>query len=520
MRPGNQRKENPPKPVVLCILDGWGIGEPVSTNAIHVAKTPNLDKLESGYPTAVLDAAGEAVGLPAGQMGNSEVGHLNIGAGRIVYQDITRISKAIQDGSFFENGVLLRAISKAKKSGGAVHLIGLLSDGGVHSSWDHIIALLKLAKEKRVERLYFHAFLDGRDVPPRSALKYVDLLEGEMAKLGIGSIATVSGRYYAMDRDRRWDRTKLAFDALVYGKGDRAPDARSAILRSYDSGVTDEFVRPAVIAREGEAPATIKSGDSVIFFNFRNDRTRQLTRAITQEEFREFDRGPKRPRVFFVCMTLYDPAFNLPVAFPKPEITNTLSDVLAANGRRQLHIAETEKYAHVTFFFNGQVEEPKPGEERVLVPSPKVATYDMKPEMSAYEITDRVVDAIASTKFDFVVMNYANCDMVGHTGKLEAAIRAVEAVDECIGRVVHASLRAGGVVLVTGDHGNADRMVDLQTGQPHTAHTTDPVPFIAVCPGRRTMRKKGLLCDVAPTVLDIMGLAKPPEMTGESMFEI
>lgn len=520
MRPENQRNENPPRPVVLCILDGWGIGERDSTNAIHAARTPNLDKLEREYPTAVLDAAGEAVGLPAGQMGNSEVGHLNIGAGRIVYQDITRISKAIEDGSFFKNDVLLDAMNKAKKAGSALHLMGLLSDGGVHSSWDHIIALLRMAKDNRIDRLYFHAFLDGRDVPPQSALKYVDLLESEMAKLKVGSIATISGRYYAMDRDRRWERTKLAFDALVYGKGEVAPDARSAVLRSYEKGVSDEFVKPTVIARNGEPIGTIKTGDSVVFFNFRNDRTRQLTRAITQDDFQEFDRGPSRPRVFFVCVTLYDPAFNLPVAFPKPDIANTLADVLAANGRTQLHIAETEKYAHVTFFFNGQVEKPKPGEERILVPSPKVATYDMKPEMSAYEITDQVVEAIESSRFDFIVMNFANCDMVGHTGKLEAAIRAVEAVDECIGRVVHASLRSGGVVLVTADHGNADRMVDLQTGQPHTAHTTDPVPFIAVCPGRRALRRNGLLCDIAPTVLDLMEIPKSPEMTGESLFKI
>ncbi|MCL4499523.1 MAG: 2,3-bisphosphoglycerate-independent phosphoglycerate mutase [Chloroflexi bacterium] len=506
-----------PRPVVLCILDGWGLGEKNATNAVNAARTPNLDKLEADYPTTSLDAAGEAVGLPPGQMGNSEVGHLNIGAGRVVYQDITRISKAVKDGDFFHNEVLLDAVRRAKEGNRRLHLMGLLSDGGVHSSWDHVEALLKLAADSGVERLYFHAFLDGRDVPPRSALKYFSRLEEKMSQLGTGRVATVSGRYYAMDRDKRWERTKLAFDALTKGEGATASSAAEAVRQSYDDGVVDEFVKPTVILEEGNPVAEIERGDSVIFLNFRNDRTRQLTQAITQENFDGFDRGDW-PRVHFVCMTLYDPAFNLPVAFPKPRIINTLADVLAANGSRQLHIAETEKYAHVTFFFNGQVEQAKDREERILVPSPKVATYDMKPEMSAYEVTDKVVKEITEDGFDFVVMNYANCDMVGHTGKLDAAIGAVEAVDECVGRLVHAALSVGGAVFITADHGNADKMLDFETGQPHTAHTTDPVPFIAVCPDKPGLRDGGILSDIGPTILGVMGIEQPEEMTGKNLF--
>lgn len=507
-----------PRPIVLCILDGWGIGEKAPTNAISAARTPNLDYIEGAYPTMQLDAAGEAVGLPAGQMGNSEVGHLNIGAGRVVYQDITRISRAIKDGIFFKNEVLLHAMTEAKKGGRSLHLMGLLSDGGVHSSWGHITALLKMAADKGVERLYLHAFLDGRDVPPQSALKYLGWLKGEMADSGVGEVATVSGRFYAMDRDKRWERTKLAYDVLTRGEGETAADAEAAVEQSYDEGVVDEFVKPTVILRDGRPVATVKEGDSVIFFNFRNDRTRQLTAAMTQEDFTGFDRGPDWPRANFVCMTLYDPQFNLPVAFPKPDVKSTLADVLSAGGFTQLHIAETEKYAHVTFFFNGQVEKPKEGEERILIPSPKVATYDLKPEMSAYEVTDRVVSEIKAGRFDFIVMNYANCDMVGHTGKIEAAVRAVEAVDECVGRVVHISLEVGGAVLVTADHGNADRMVDFETGQPHTAHTTDQVPFIAVCSTKPKLRDHGMLSEIAPTILQLMGIEQPPEMTGKSLL--
>lgn len=507
-----------PHPVVLCILDGCGIGQESSTNAISVAHTPNLDKLAAEYATTVLDAAGESVGLPDGQMGNSEVGHLNIGAGRIVYQDITRISKAIKDGDFFKNAVLCEAMERAGKSGHALHLMGLLSDGGVHSSWDHIEALLRMAADNNVGRVYVHAFLDGRDVPPQSALNYIERLENTMKDLGIGRFATISGRYYAMDRDTRWERTKLAYDALVHGAGERAKDAAEAVERSYEEGVVDEFVKPTVIVQDGKPVGTIETGDSVVFFNFRNDRTRQLTRALTQAGFAEFE-GVESLDLDFVCMTLYDPAFGLPVAFPKPMIVNTLADVLAANGKRQLHIAETEKYAHVTFFFNGQVEAVKEGEDRTLVASPKVATYDMQPEMSAYEVTDKVVEAIQSGRYDVIIMNYANCDMVGHTGKLDAAVRAVEAVDECVGRVTHAVFAAGGAVLVTADHGNADKMVDFETGQPHTAHTTDPVPFIAACSWHPRLRGRGLLSDIAPTILQLLGVELPKEMTGKTLIE-
>ncbi|MHB0976790.1 MAG: 2,3-bisphosphoglycerate-independent phosphoglycerate mutase [Candidatus Aquicultorales bacterium] len=507
----------PPRPIVLCILDGWGLGKATSTNAVSVAETPNLDKLRALYPSTQLDAAGEAVGLPAGQMGNSEVGHLNIGAGRIVYQDITRISKAIREGDFFSNEVLLDAVRNGGQDGRSLHLMGLLSDGGVHSSWDHIEALIKMAADNGVTRLFVHAFLDGRDVPPQSALVYFDRLERYMSGIGVGKVASVSGRYYAMDRDRRWERTKLAYDMLVRGEGVTARTAEQAVVQSYDQGVADEFIQPTVIVQNDGPVAVLKDGDSVVFFNFRNDRTRQLTDALTQDDFDGFERHG-RTRLHFACMTLYDPNFNLPVAFPKPQIVNTLADVLAARGKTQLHIAETEKYAHVTFFFNGQVEQPKEGEERILVPSPKVATYDMKPEMSAYEVTDRVVSEIERAVFDFVVVNYANCDMVGHTGKFEAAVAAVEAVDECVGRVVHAACSNGGAVFVTSDHGNADMMVDYETGQPHTAHTTDPVPLIAVCSRKEELRKPACLCDIAPTVLELMGVDQPPEMTGRSLF--
>jgi 2,3-bisphosphoglycerate-independent phosphoglycerate mutase len=450
-------------------------------------------------------------------MGNSEVGHLNIGAGRVVYQEITRIYAAIDDGSFFENAVLTATVDEAEAAGGAVHLMGLVSDGGVHSHQDHLIALLELCRRRGIRRVFVHAFLDGRDTPPESGAGYVEELMSTMRELGVGQVATVSGRYYAMDRDRRWDRTERAWRALVMGEGGTADDPVAAILSSYGEGVTDEFVAPTVIEKGGAPVARIEEGDAVVFFNFRPDRARQLTRALVDLEFAGFER-PTRPAVRFVCLTQYDPTIQAPVAFEKDVPSCVLADVLADAGLRQLHIAETEKYAHVTFFLNGGVEAPKEGEERVLVPSPKVATYDLQPEMSAPEVTDRLVDAIRGGRADVYVVNYANCDMVGHTGVLDAAVRAVETVDECVGRVVDAALGVGGQVLVTADHGNAEQMLDADGVTPFTAHTTDRVPFIAVGPDIEGVREGGILADIAPSVLELLGMEAPVEWTGESLL--
>jgi 2,3-bisphosphoglycerate-independent phosphoglycerate mutase len=470
------------------------------------------------FPHTRLEAAGEAVGLPAGQMGNSEVGHLNLGAGRIVYQDLTRISLAIANGSFFANPVLREAMEKARSS--ALHLMGLVSDGGVHSHLEHLYGLLELARRHGLSRVFVHAFLDGRDVPPASALTYLEQVEERCRQIGVGRLATVMGRYYAMDRDRRWERTERAYRALVRGEGERAATFQEGIRRSYDRGVTDEFVVPIVLEDEtGRPVATVRSGDVVIFFNFRADRARQLTRAFVDREFAGFDRGLDAPAVHFVCLTEYDATIEAPVAFP-PEIPrNTLGEILAAWGKKQLRIAETEKYAHVTFFFNGGVEPPNPGEDRLLIPSPKVATYDLKPEMSAFEVTQAVEERLAEGRYDVVILNYANPDMVGHTGVLPAAVRAVEAVDTCLGRVVEVVLNRGGAVLVTGDHGNAEMMLE-EDGEPHTAHTTSPVPFILVSENHRRVRLRpgGALKDVAPTMLELLRLSKPPEMTGESLI--
>jgi 2,3-bisphosphoglycerate-independent phosphoglycerate mutase len=470
------------KPVVLCILDGWGANPDTEGNAIRAAKTPNLDRYSVEFPMTRISASGEAVGLPEGQMGNSEVGHLNLGAGRVVYQEITRISKSIRDGDFFENKVLTGSMQQAVGDNQAVHLIGLLSDGGVHSHIEHLFALIEMAKLQGVDRLFIHAFLDGRDVPPQSALTYFEQLEIKLKEVSLGVVATVIGRYYAMDRDNRWERVEKAYDAIVKGKGETAMSPKEAVEQSYAKGVVDEFVHPTIIIDPATSKpvATVSDGDTVIFFNFRADRARELTRTFIEKDFDGFDRGESIPHVHFVCMTQYDAQFDVDVAYPPQGLNNILAEVLANNGCKQLHTAETEKYAHVTFFFNGGREDPVAGEERVLIPSPKVATYDLKPEMSAYEVADVVVRAVESEEFDFIVVNFANGDMVGHTGIFEAAVKAVEVVDECVGRVTETVRAKGGVIFITADHGNADKMVDFEHHQPFTAHTTNKVPFYAI----------------------------------------
>lgn len=509
-----------PKPTMLMILDGWGINPSRENNAVALARTPHLDALLARYPHTTILTSGMAVGLPEGQMGNSEVGHLNLGAGRIVYQDLTRITKAIDDGDFFTNPVLLEAVNRVRESGGALHLMGLLSDGGVHSHETHLYALVELARRQGLSRVFVHPIMDGRDTPPQSGADYLRKLEEKLREIGTGRIATVSGRYYAMDRDNRWERVEKAYRAMVEGEGERFSSSADAIAASYARGVTDEFMVPAVIV-DGDRPvAPIASGDGVIFFNFRADRAREITRALALDDFTGFDRG-ERPRLAaYVCMTEYDATFGLPIAFGPEELTNILGGVASREGLRQLRIAETEKYAHVTFFFNGGVEEPFPGEERVLIPSPKdVPTYDKKPQMSAPEVTDELLRRLDAGLYDLIVVNYANCDMVGHTGVLEAAIRAVEAVDQSVGRVVEKVRSLGGVVLVTADHGNAEQMAD-ENGEPFTAHTTNPVHLILVDDSRigSTLSDGGKLCDVAPTLLQILGIPKPAEMTGRSLL--
>jgi len=506
--------------VVLLVLDGWGININKDGNAIAAAKTPVYSSLVSEYPNTALQASGEAVGLPEGQMGNSEVGHLNLGAGRIVYQDSTRISKAIRDGEFVKNAVLLEAMENVKRSGGNLHLMGLLSDGGVHSRLDHIFAMFDLAKAQGITSVYFHAFLDGRDTPPSSAITYIKQLEAHLERIGIGKIATVSGRYYAMDRDKRWERVQKAYEALVMGEGIRKFSAVDAIEQSYEHQKTDEFMLPTVILdqRTNKHVAMMQNDDAVIFCNFRSDRAREITRALTDPEFQGFKRRSVPKLSTFVCLTTYDETFDLPVAFGPVRLTHILGEVLSSHAVRQLRIAETEKYAHVTFFFNGGEEAPFPLEERVLVPSPRdVATYDLKPEMSAREITDKLVENIVSGRFGFILANYANPDMVGHTGIIAAAVKAVEVLDECLGKVIRAASDAGMLVLITADHGNIEIMSDLTTGQPHTAHTTDPVPFI-ILRKEAKLRNGGMLADVAPTVLELMGIATPSEMKGHSLL--
>jgi len=501
------------KPVTLIIMDGFGESEKTEGNAIASAKTPNIDRLKSSYPFTTIGAAGLDVGLPPGQMGNSEVGHLNLGAGRVVYQDYTRINLAIEDGSFYKNPILIEAMDLAKKGGYALHLMGLLSDGGVHSHNTHLYALLKLASERGPGRVYIHAILDGRDVPPRSALGYFRELEDEIGSIGVGKVATVAGRYYSMDRDRRWDRTELAYRAMTSGEGFRAGGPEEAVRAAYDRGEDDEFVKPTVVDADG----LVRDEDSIVFFNFRPDRARQITKAFVNPDFCEFDR--RKINIHFVCMTQYEESIPSPVAFPAEYLKDTLGEVVSRAGLRQLRIAETEKYAHVTFFFNGGREEANLGEDRVLIPSPKVATYDLQPEMSAFKVTDAVVEKINEGAYDLIVLNYANSDMVGHTGIFDAAVKAVETVDECVGRVVSTVLARGGAVLLTADHGNAEQMEDEKTGRHHTAHTTNPVPFILIMDGEVvTLRKGGILADVAPTALDLLGLPAPMAMTGRSLI--
>ncbi len=508
------------RPVALVILDGYGLRDDGAGNAVEEADTPTMDRLFAERPWALIDAAGLAVGLPEGQMGNSEVGHLNIGAGRVVYQEITRIFKAIGDGSFFENPVLIDAVGGAVRDGRRVHFMGLVSDGGVHSHVEHLHALLELAERQGAEgdEVFVHAFLDGRDTPPRSGAGYLSGLRDEMERTGIGRIASVQGRYYAMDRDNRWERTERAWRALVLGDGVEATDPVEAVERSYDQDVTDEFVEPVVIHDGGSPLAVIEDGDAVVFFDFRPDRARQLTRAFTDEGFSRFDRS-RRPDTRFVCLTEYDPTIDAPVAFEKDLPCCTLADAVSEAGLRQLHIAETEKYAHVTFFLNGGAEAPKEGEERILVPSPKVATYDMQPEMSAPEVARRLAEAIREDAADLYVVNFANCDMVGHTGDMDATVEAVEAVDAAVGEVLSALDEAGGCAFVTADHGNAERMIDEDGETPFTAHTVGPVPFIAVCDEVSAVREGGKLADVAPSVLDLLALDPPEDWTGASLIE-
>ena len=507
------------KPVVLMILDGYGLNEKKEANAVALANTPVMDELMSKYPCVKGNASGMAVGLPEGQMGNSEVGHLNMGAGRIVYQELTRITKEIQDGDFFKNEALLAAVKNVKEKGSALHLCGLLSDGGVHSHNTHLYGLLELAKREGIEKVYVHCFLDGRDTPPASGKDFVEELVKKMEEIGVGEIASVSGRYYAMDRDNRWDRVELAYNAMVKGTGNTAACGICAVQNSYDAEKTDEFVVPTVIEKDGKPVATVNDGDSVIFFNFRPDRARELTRAFCDDAFDGFARD-KRVDVTFVCFTEYDVTIpNKTVAFHKVAITNTFGEFLAANGLKQARIAETEKYAHVTFFFNGGVEEPNEGEDRILVKSPKVATYDLKPEMSAYEVCEKLVGAIQSDNYDVIIINFANPDMVGHTGVEAAAIKAVEAVDECVGKTVEAVKEKDGVLFICADHGNAEQLLDYETGAPFTAHTTNEVPFILVNYDEAyTLREGGCLADIAPTLIEVMGMTQPAEMTGKSLL--
>ncbi|RJQ05200.1 MAG: 2,3-bisphosphoglycerate-independent phosphoglycerate mutase [Bacillota bacterium] len=508
----------------MVILDGWGVAPDMNGNAVRRARTPNMDEWMSDYPHTVLGCAGLTVGLTDGQMGNSNVGHLNLGAGRVVYQDLARIDRAIADGDFYDNPILLGAARVGSEPGRRLHLMGLVSPGGVHSHQRHLHALLGLAARAGTRDLVVHAFLDGRDVPPKSALPYLDDLEAAIREAGAGRVATVAGRYYAMDRDRRWDRTAKAYRGMVAGEGRTALSAREAVERAYDLGETDEFVEPTVIVSgpDGVPVGKVREGDAVVFFNFRPDRARQLTRAFVFREFDGFERPGGHLPLHFVTMTLYDATFPVPVAFPPEAVRNTLGEVVSKAGLRQLRIAETEKYAHVTYFFSGGEERPFPGEDRCLIPSPKVSTYDRKPEMSAPAVASEAVERIASDVYDLVVLNFANADMVGHTGDFSAAVKAVEAVDRAAGRVVRATLERGGVALVLSDHGNAERMIDLQTGQPQTAHTVSPVPFALVGAsyrGEPVKLRPGILADVAPTVLDIMGLEKPREMTGQSLLE-
>ena len=502
------------------ILDGWGVNPDLYGNAVKTAKTPNLDRLQENYPTTKLVCSGKAVGLPEGIMGNSEVGHLNIGAGRIVYQDLIRIDMAIEDGSFFKNQAIKEVMDQVLKNGSSLHLMGLLSDGGVHSQLDHLVALIQMAKQEGVKNVFIHAILDGRDTPPESGLGYMRRLIGAMDRIGLGQVATICGRFYAMDRDTRWERTKEAYALYTMGRGVMFSDPLTAIQDAYSRGETDEFVKPIVISAPSGAPrAVISDGDGVVFFNFRSDRARQITRALTFQEFSFFDREKRPALCGYVCMTTYDEKFPLPVAFQPVALKEILGEVVSRQGFNQLRIAETEKYAHVTYFFNGGEEQPFPNEDRCLVPSPReVATYDQKPEMSAPQVTEEVLKRIDADRYDLIVLNFANMDMVGHTGVMEAAIQACETVDRCVGRIVDAVLKKRGALIITADHGNSEKMMD-EKGDPFTAHTLNPVPLILVdesLKGRSL--KEGKLGDIAPTILHIMGVEKPAAMTGESLL--
>ncbi|MGG4264065.1 2,3-bisphosphoglycerate-independent phosphoglycerate mutase [Peribacillus simplex] len=505
-------------PVALIILDGFGCRSEEKGNAVFHAKKPNFDRYWEQYPHSHLTACGEAVGLPAGQMGNSEVGHLNIGAGRIVYQSLTRVNLAIREGDFAENPTLVEAMNYTKKKGTDLHLFGLLSDGGVHSHIEHMYALLKLAAKEGVKNVYVHAFLDGRDVGPKTAQGYIKEAEAKMKEIGVGQFATISGRYYSMDRDKRWERVEKSYRSMVYGDGPAYSSALECVEDSYKHGIFDEFVIPSVItAEDGKPVATIKDDDAVIFYNFRPDRAIQISNTFTNEDFRSFDRGPGHPlHLHFVCLTHFSETVDGYVAFKPTNLDNTLGEVLSQNKLTQLRIAETEKYPHVTFFMSGGREEKFPGEERILINSPKVATYDLQPEMSAYEVTDALVEQIEADRFDAIILNFANPDMVGHSGMLEPTIKAIETVDECLGRIVDLIVSKGGTAIITADHGNADEVITLE-GNPMTAHTTNPVPVI-ITKNQVTLRTDGILGDLAPTMLDLLEVEKPVEMTGKSLL--
>ncbi len=505
---------NKQQPVVLMILDGWGISEQTEGNAIAQSSTPNMDKLLEQYPHSRLLCSGEAVGLPDGQQGNSEVGHLNLGAGRVVYQELTRINKAVREHTLQENMAFQQVMDSCIAQGKPLHLMGLVSPGGVHSHSDHLYGLLELAREKQLPDVYVHCFLDGRDVGPSTGLGFVQELEEKLQRLGIGQVATVSGRYYAMDRDNRWERVEKAYLAMTKGIGETADSAEKAVQQSYDKGETDEFVLPTVVQADGKPVATIGAGDGVIFFNFRGDRAREITKAFVNKEFDGFNR--EYLGVHYVAMTQYEEGLDVTIAFPPQDLRNTLGQVLADNQIKQFRVAETEKYAHVTFFFNGGIEDPNPLEDRLLVPSPKVATYDLQPEMSAIAVKDNLIEAIQGGEYPFILVNFANTDMVGHTGIQQAAQKAVETVDACVGEVVQAVQQVGGVLLITADHGNAEQLIDSVKGTPHTAHTANPVPLIVMSDQYKTVAD-GSLQDVAPTVLKLLGVEKPADMTGNSL---
>ena len=510
------------KRVLLCIMDGWGISTGSEKyDATKLAHPVNVPRLEAEEKFIKIKADGENVGLPHGQMGNSEVGHLNLGAGRIVYQDLSKINNAIKDGTFFKNERFLNAIEHAKKHNSALHIYGLVSTGGVHSSLDHLLALIKMAADAGLTKVYVHAFLDGRDTPPASACEYLQVVEDELKKFNLPPIATVIGRYYIMDRDNRWDRVEKGYNALLLGEGEHASSAIEGVKASYEKGETDEFVLPTVIGSEEEVnESRIHDNDSIIFFNYRPDRAREITKAVNFEDFDGFDRKKVLKNILYTTMTSYEATFTFPVAFPKEKLVNILGDVLEANGINQFRTAETEKYAHVTFFFNGGIDEPQPHETRVLVASPKVATYDLQPEMSAPEVCDNVLKAIDNPEYQFILVNFANPDMVGHTGVIEAATKACKVVDECVGKIADACKKHDIVMLLTADHGNSETMVDESTGKPQTAHTTNEVPFVLInAPQGTELRETGALCDVAPTVLQLFGIEQPKEMTGKSLIK-